>query len=609
MCKDLAKSAMAQKFKEKLLSRKMPEGLTKTEYDSDKLKDKKKIAMEQWKGVPGFSDAEDFTWHHVIPQSKIKNENKIGIASDPLLVRLGPSVEKRDGDPGNEYVDYNFTESGTLTPFSEAVDDSIHSQNDELNLEELNNKLLTLVKDQKGSESGGSTNPGSWFIPIDKLRAIVPSGNLAAKMKTVIDAYQKPILYMSHDGKEPRLVDTKAVCVLDLRKPEITKALKSAPESEAVFKEFDRILKGQQHIYVRAYLADELQTKMAETRRNVAAETMLTVEGLINANKRIKVAAALLEAKVEQIERLVKTRAQIDDALRNLQVFNQADPGKMFYPGASVVLDLKLLKRCNDLANKRREWGSITIEARQLRELDLPTREANTAELELLPLLLASFEDYDEDALREEAEEAAQQELEDLGYHIFNPPVPRKKKKESPAPIDPFIVTNAEKEELENGADLKKLAQGCKERGVDLEAFRKVELEKARARILAEKLDAAERKVRAEFDKVKLAEFHGKQDAAIRELNRLAKQFDDVCNAPLASKGGDLLPVEHLKKHWRGQYESAIKSLRYELLGARYPFEPQSKAELPKLEAALREVCSKVRDGAIERITEEISKD
>lgn len=156
---------------------------TGTDYDATSLAADKIEAMREFDGLPGYTKHKDaekyasyYTWHHLVPQSRVENK---ATASTTAAVRLGPSASHRYGDPGNEYLDSNYSllRDGTLTPDSEKVEayhESIRSKGGLAAA--LTKKIQDLADEIKKNNHRGVKKPladaGQWLIFGDFLRAL-----------------------------------------------------------------------------------------------------------------------------------------------------------------------------------------------------------------------------------------------------------------------------------------------------------------------------------------------------------------------------------------------------------------------------------------------------
>ncbi len=157
-------------------------------YDPDEHKDQKAIEMARFAGLPGrTTKAVDFTWHHIVPQSHLKDRN---LARSQMMIRLGPSTSYRLDDPGNDYTDPNFKRDGTHTPFSEAVEGAFAPSAKpgvkappKLDHALLASKLADLVAQQKNPSANQYSDPGQWHLALADLQSA--QGLTAAEKKTL----------------------------------------------------------------------------------------------------------------------------------------------------------------------------------------------------------------------------------------------------------------------------------------------------------------------------------------------------------------------------------------------------------------------------------------
>ena len=162
-----------------------------SEYDPEDHKEQKATEMAKFAGLPGrTTKPEDFTWHHIVPQSHLKDR---ALARSQMMIRLGPSTSYRLDDPGNDYTDPNFKQDGTHTPFSEAVEGAFAPgapSAPKLDHTLLASKLALLVSAQQGKASGKAyADPVQWHLALADLQGAI--GLTPAEKKTLA-ALAKP---------------------------------------------------------------------------------------------------------------------------------------------------------------------------------------------------------------------------------------------------------------------------------------------------------------------------------------------------------------------------------------------------------------------------------
>lgn len=140
---------------------------TGTKYDASKHTARKTKARELFEKLPGPTEnSDDFTWHHIVPQSHLPKV----MADNPMMIRLGPSSSYRIDDPGNDYTDPNYLPDGTHTPFSEAVEAGLREP-PRLDHAVLAEKLKALLAKHSDIKDKAIADPVQWHIAIKQLAA------------------------------------------------------------------------------------------------------------------------------------------------------------------------------------------------------------------------------------------------------------------------------------------------------------------------------------------------------------------------------------------------------------------------------------------------------
>lgn len=266
------------------------------------------------KNESGFVDQNLLTWHHIYPNAKLNDKANV---THPGLVRLGPSSKRRYKDPGIAITDPNYdTElgGGELTPRSieihnliqQAIDTKFSKDSDRSSyFEEKLKKYLdetgfffdTTTKnwELKSEASHVISDPRQWFVVSESLEAAIMDKNyLNDEEKNAIKAHLNPLLVTIHyatninDEKFGGAWEneTKGYNLTDLTEANLI-SIKLSGKTFNIWKEVDKILKGDGAFYVRGYTLNSMSKnrQMQNSINKIQLGTKATLENAINQNK------------------------------------------------------------------------------------------------------------------------------------------------------------------------------------------------------------------------------------------------------------------------------------------------------------------------------------
>ncbi|MEM1428480.1 MAG: hypothetical protein AAGG09_03375 [Pseudomonadota bacterium] len=589
----LSNSPMAEEFRKvRRRAVKVSGADTGTEYDHKKNNDLKDKERKQWEGVPGLSDGEDFTWHHLVPQSKLEKKS---LAQNPAMMRLGPSASYRDHDPGNSYLDLNHDEAGRLTPFSEKIDDIFNEKEGQtLDLGELNERLEALAAKEDRESKVGASVPKSWFILVSRLKDLTHASSERASIEKVIAHNTKNIRYLNGKSEGQEVLEGDAVQVTALRKNDIASVI-GVDKADAVFKAVDAAIKGQSEVFVHAYTPSEVEKLKSDIRHRLGVSMHAELDRRIDASGKIAKQAVLMESLIDKIGTLIDLRAKLEVSISELTVFDQE--AGTYYKSGDVALDTESLAACNTQAKTYRARQDLVPNASSLQALAIPKGiDADAALAGLIGKDRALGADQ-EKALREQADAAATKEVDDLKYrekkNFCKSFTNSKSKKKSY--VTAFILTETEEAALktstknEYDASLDKVKQYQNRTKLKLAAFIAEKKQEASDRIFEELKSDAERAASIEEGKASSSAFLKAQNERILAVNAQARTFLECCSiAPTASRA-ELAPNAYLKTYWKRGWNKVKVDFKAKLSTVTIRPDPTEKSQLGEYQHALEE--------------------
>lgn len=521
------------------------------DYDSSKLEELKTIEMKKWKELlPGLKDAEDFTWHHIVPQSRISDKNT---ASDKSIVRLGPSTSVRIGDPGNDYTDPNFEPTGSLTPISEEIENAIgKNRQSELNPEELTTILKNLALVNKAKEEKSYSNPDIWHIPKVVLLDLINGyeGNGVTKevkddMKKLVNDLSVPVEYINYKKKELAKNQEEAVPLSKLHKDIIKDPKMWSHFDNAIYKK---------PAFVRGYVLDPESQERHRIKDERVIEAMTNFKNLVNSDdtlkEEIKKAELDLLKKKEFIMRYDQMFKQVCKVIKGPAGEKPSGTEFKYFLGQNVALDKNKLKKAMESISEFKEKFPKDPKVKQLINFTLSEYKDENDLIGKLNIPWQKLDDESEKeikksvALSEERREEILQGLPKYEEHSY--PTKRifskneqsewntsiKKNSALKYPMteeeNKELMTAVKKKEPDNPEGLKTLRETIKERGQinkdqSLEDFINNELQKKVDEEIQDKVNllVKEKEIAIHDESIKkeIAIFRLKQDKRLRKLN------------------------------------------------------------------------------------------
>ncbi|MFD1158949.1 hypothetical protein [Roseovarius aestuarii] len=572
------------------------------DYDRSKLDSLKVEEMKKWQGLPGFEDSSDYTWHHIAPQSRLTDR---GLASNRLLVRLGPSASARIGDPGNDFTDPNFDETGTRTPFSEGVEGAV-GKDTAIDPGELTRRLQGLAREREGKASQKSySNPSTWHIPLEVLVQFIdecPDSTADGPQKELMrkTAHKNATLVAYNDYKDKSSPERQelAVPLITLHEDQIGADLKGLFHA-AIHK---------RPSFVRGHVLDEFQNEKFKARTELIVAKKRKFEQLINTDGEL---LALAKQAGPDLVRKKGVLQRYNQMTKAMQVLVTA-PGTgvttglkhKFYPGNRIRVDHNLWLRAMEYVVAFREKNDTDNKIKNLPVFGLEPHADVTRVIPLLGVAKQALGKEETRALDESIPIDKEREAAILGTLPDYKPkteLPRTKtaysKRKTPkrnAARYPITDEEAARHKQlvmvgkqEEADELRKTLHG---RGmVAPEAFKLSEAKRIaegeREKKVSAEMSEREGRLQDEANREKLEEFRNTQDERTRKLNTATRAFI-MAYEDETEVSFDLL-FDFLMRLWpdmRTQMDAVVRSMRWEI---RPEKEPADRKDLETYESDL----------------------
>jgi hypothetical protein len=587
-----------------------------TEYDRGKLEPQKTTEMDKWKGLPGFQDSSDFTWHHIAPQSRLTDR---GLASNPLLVRLGPSSSARIGDPGNEFTDPNVDQTGTRTPFSEDVEQTIGKDHG-IDPADLTKRLGALArKPEHDANKKSLSDPSTWHIPLDVLRQHIEESPAepASKERMHKIAQQKATLisYNKYTDKASPEREELAVPLVSLHEGAIGKDDQKLFH-QAIYK---------RPAFVRGHVLDEFQQEKFSVQSQLIETATQKFAEQINGYEELRRLVVKAGPDLVRKKGALKKYNQMTNIMKKL--VSAPEGGGVngvehtYYPGKNIKLDMSLWGEAMGCVRAFREKNNTDSKIKNLPEHTLKPHEDVQRVISKLGVAKQTLNEDEVAAVNKKFEydqELEAQILKDL---------PQYKTRSLPKSKTAYDKTKGKVGRGEKGypmsdtewkdygtflkdgkdQDAKELSTTLKSRGsVDPNTFRVNEAkrlaeEDRKGKVLTE-VSKQESKLQDIANQEKLALFQNGQDETTRQLNAAALEFVSYYRDEKTPVNVE--PVfDFLMQLWPDM-RMHMKDLEQHLRrGIKPAKEPSTKEDLPDYKADLTKQYSAHLETAVGKVT------